>query len=230
MSGKFDELLSTALSDCLDEEIKAVDQMEKVQPSPEWKGAVLSLCKKENKRRFHFQRFLKRCAVFVLVFFSSASLLMLTAPEVRGAVQQVILKWTDKALFFNFNGSSMFSDVVSVNATFIPSGYVLTDTFDALPDDFSYTWTNNEGQEIYLSCFKISQGAAQLIDNEHGELADISFSAPDIVYIKSNISGYPNYLSWTKDGYSILLETPKEFSEEAIIKIAEGIQFTFKGE
>lgn len=230
MSGNFDELLSTAFSEAFDEEIKAVEQMEKVKPSKQLKGVVLGLCKKEKPRAvWHFQSALKRCAVFVLVFFSTASLLMLTAPEVRAAVHQVFLKWTDKALLFSFEGKST-SDAVSVDVSFIPDGYTLTDTFDSLPDMFSYTWTNSEGQEIYLSCLKISSGSAQIIDNEHGQVTEIPFSAEDVIYMKSNTPEDPNYLAWTKEGYSMSLETPKKFSEETIIKIAEGIQFNFKGE
>lgn len=228
MPDKFDEMLSAALSACFDEEIKAIEHMEKVQPSAQWKKDVLSLCKKEKARTvFRFRRILGRCAIFVLVFFSSVSLMLLTAPEVQGAVQEVILKWTDKALEFNFEGKSAFLDAVSVNVSFIPEGYMLTDTFNALPGMFSYTWNNDEGQEIYLSCLKISPESYQGIDNEHGELTNIDFLAKDTVYIKSNTKGWPNFLSWTQDGYSMLLETPENFSDEAVIKIAEGVKLIY---
>ena len=227
MSGNFDDLLSAAFSEAFDEEIKAVEQMKKVKPSKQLKGVVLGLCKKEKPRAvWHFQSALKRCAVFALVFFSTASLLMLTAPEVRAAVQQVILKWTDRALLFSFEGKST-SDAVSVDVSFIPDGYTLTDTFDALPEDFSSTWNNGEGQEIYLSCMQISQGAFQAIDNEHGDITDIAFSAQDVVYIKSNTPDWPSFLTWTQDGYSMLLDCPANFSEEMIIKIAEGIELNY---
>lgn len=227
MFDNFDELLTAALSDSLDEEIRSIEQIEKVQPSEKMKGVVLGLCKKEKNHSNYFNRVLKRCAVFLLVFFSSVSLILLTAPEVRGAVQQVILTWTEKELVFNFNGKSIFSDAVSVNISFIPDGYVLVDTFDDLPDLLAYTWTNSREQEIYLSCFKITQGAVQGIDNEHGELSDIAFSAQDVVYIRSNTLGYPNYLSWTKDGYSVLLVVPENFSDEVIIQIAEGVKLNY---
>ncbi|MCI9455347.1 MAG: DUF4367 domain-containing protein [Oscillospiraceae bacterium] len=227
MSGNFDDLLSAAFSEAFDEEIKAVEQMKKVKPSKQLKGVVLGLCKKEKPRAvWHFQSALKRCAVFVLVFFSTASLLMLTAPEVRAAVQQVILKWTDRALLFSFEGKST-SDAVSVDVSFIPDGYTLTDTFDALPDMFTYTWNNDEGREIYLSCAQISPELNQGIDNEHGTLTDIAFSAQDVVYIKSNTPGWPSFLTWTQDGYSMLLDCPANFSEEMIIKIAEGIELNY---
>ncbi len=227
MSGNFDDLLSAAFSEAFDEEIKAVEQMKKVKPSKQLKGVVLGLCKKEKPRAvWHFQSALKRCAVFALVFFSTASLLMLTAPEVRAAVQQVILKWTDRALLFSFEGKST-SDAVSVDVSFIPDGYTLTDTFDALPDMFTYTWNNDEGREIYLSCAQISPELNQGIDNEHGTLTDIAFSAQDVVYIKSNTPGWPSFLTWTQDGYSMLLDCPANFSEEMIIKIAEGIELNY---
>ena len=226
MSGNFDELLSAAFSDAFDEEIREIEQMEKVIPSDKLKGAVLGLCKKEKSRVWHFQSALKRCAVFVLVFFSTASLLMLTAPEVRAAVQQVILEWTDKALVFKFEGKAV-SEAVSVDVSYIPDGYTLTDTFDALPDMLSYTWTNDEGQEIYLSCAQISPEMNQGIDNEHGTLTDIAFSAQDVVYIKSNTVGYSSLLSWTEGGYSMLLIIPETFSDETVIKMAEGVEIVY---
>lgn len=226
----FDEVLASALLDKLDKEIEVINRLEKVPPSPKLRQSVLDMCNKKNSILSScFPSVLKRCAVFALVFFSSVSWLLLTAPEVQGAVQQVILKWTDEALEFKFEGESVFPDAVSVNVSFIPDGYMLTDTFDSLPDLLSYTWANinNEEQKIDISCFKISQGASQGIDNEHGELTDIDFEAKDIIYLRSNTVGYPSYLSWTQDGYSMLLIIPETFSDAVIIKIAEGVELIY---
>lgn len=224
----FDEVLASALSDKLDEEIEVINRLEKVSPSPKLRQSVLDMCNKKNSILSScFPSVLKRCAVFALVFFSSVSWLLLTAPEVQGAVQQVILKWTDEALEFKFEGESVFPDAVSVNVSYLPDGYRLTDSFDSLPDMSNYTWLNNEKQEIYLSCLKISQGASQGIDNEHGTLTDIDFPAKDVVYLKSNTAGYSSLLSWTEEGYSMLLIIPETFSDEAVIKIAEGVELIY---
>ncbi len=228
----FNEVLTLALSDKLDEEIKMINQLEKDPPSPKLRHSILKKCQQRSSRLdFYIHPVLKRCAIFVLVFFSSVSLMLLTMPEVQAAVQQVILKWTDKALEFKFEGESVFPDAVSVNVSYLPDGYRLTDSFDSLPDIFDYSWNDHAAWEwqwqICLSGMKISEGASQGIDNEHGDITDIAFSAQDVIYLKSNTPGYPSYLSWTENGYSMLLIIPETFSDEVIIKIAEGVELIY---
>lgn len=231
MSGNFDDLLSAAFSEAFDEEIKAVEQMKKVKPSKQLKGVVLGLCKKEKPRAvWHFQSALKRCAVFVLVFFSTASLLMLTAPEVRAAVRSVLTVWTKEAVIFFFDKDSADKnfEVIGIEAEYIPIGFSVSDAEIDLPSYYYKEWSNLNQERIILECVPISSSGNYGYDQEHGTKEEIALDKDDLLFLKSTDSRYPHHLSWTEKDYLVTLALPYGFMDGEIIKMVENIQFIVK--
>lgn len=231
MSGNFDELLSAALSDAFDEEIRKIEQLEKVMPSEKLKGVVLSQCKKKRPRTVvYFQHILKRCAVFVLVFFSTASLLMLTAPEVRAAVKEMLTVWTKEAVIFLFekDSASKNFEVVEIETEYIPDGFSVSDSDINLPSYYYKEWSNSNQEQIILECVSMSSGGNYGYDQEHGKKVEIALDKDDLLFLKSTDLRYPHHLSWTEKDYFVSLTFPHEFTDKEIIKIVNNTKLIVK--
>ncbi len=231
MPDKFDEMLSAALSECFDEEIKAIEHMEKVQPSAQWKKDVLSLCKKEKARTvFRFRRILGRCAIFVLVFFSSVSLMLLTAPEVQASVKNVLTIWSKEAVTFIFDGklSNRITKIKGFDLRYLPEGFSLVDSYVEAPSYFYYEWVNSQEDRLILECMLISETAEYGYDQEHGEISFIDLDKTNLLFLKSNDPNYPHHITWSENNYLVNLTIPFDILETEIVKISNNILFITK--
>lgn len=223
----FDELLAIALSDSLDEEIKMIEKMEKVTPSPRMRFWIWKMKMKSAWRRSG--KLLTRCAVLALVFFSAASLCVLTPQDVRATAKDILVFWTREEVTFLFdrNGEHMEAEeeLTAVELTYLPEGFAIGNTTDELPFYCHKSWSNNKGQSFTLDCDWILEGG-QISFHRHDHVESlIDLDKDNLLFFKSAASDAPHYLCWSENNYFISLAFSANFSDEEILKIAKGITF-----
>ncbi len=228
---KFDKVLTSALLDKLDEEIKMINQLEKVPPSPRVRQSILNMYEKGNSRLgFSFHPVLKRCAVFALVFLSSTSLALMAAPEVQAKVKNVLMIWSKEAVTFTFDGklSNSIDQIKGFDLCYLPEDFSLIDTYTEVPSYFYYEWRNSQENRLILECMLISETTEYGYDQEHGVISPINLDKTDLLFLKSNDPNYPHHITWSENNYLVNLTIPFDMPELEIVKISNNIIFITK--
>lgn len=167
--------------------------------------------------------YLERAAVIVLCMISLFFALIMTSPEVRAAVENVILKWYDKYTEFIFTDVSIGFDaekVEDVEIGYVPEDFIL-DFEEEEKQRFLY-YKNSNDEEKYLT-----------IEIFYSENTNISMDNERYIYEKLTVNSCEAWLSYSDsdDFKSIILVGPNVtvciagmLSVDEIIKIAENVK------
>lgn len=168
--------------------------------------------------------YLERAAVIVLCMISLFFALVMTSPEVRAAVENVILKWYGKYTEFIFTEST--TGLVAEKIEDVEIGYI--------PEEFNLEFEERLETQIYA--YYLSEADANkfftinVFINNNGTLA---FDNESLEYENMEISGQEAWLMYDDEeanggivivGKSITIDIAGYLSKEELVKIAENIK------
>lgn len=168
--------------------------------------------------------YLERAAVVVLCIISLFFALIMTSPEVRAAVENVILKWYDKYTEFIFTESTtglVAEKIEDVEIGYIPEGYVL-DGEDVSSKGKSLYYSNLKNPENYLVIEVFYNDSTSVaIDNERFIYEKIFVNSNEAWFAYSNNEDFKNLILV---GENVTAFVVGFITKEDIIKIAENIK------
>ena len=224
-SPAFEALLRQALLDNINERIAAIPPDDELDTmftlSAEHDERMRKLCAREDRKdRIRVAMHpLRRVAVFVLIMFFVLFGVLMTSPDVRAAVKEVIIEWYDQFTRFTGNPSEVSIDnateTVNWSPSFLPDGYFEVGFYDGETPTTEYE--NGEGM---LLLFKYSIAENELlVDNEETVYAEVPDEGIIYYVFEATDARKSNRVVWVREGYSfflngyvdtdILLETAK---------------------
>lgn len=224
----FDLVLKEALQECLDEELKEIDEMVANSPphefSPQFekrmKKLINSIGRKDRIKKA--KRIIVRTAVSIAAAFGIIFGVFLTQPEVSAAVQNVIRTVFDRYDKYDYIGDKLTVENFNNNIRlgYVPDGYYLVNG-DYSPAFVSLTYVNEYENEIMFD-YGIAKGASSIYDNERNSYSNFTINGIEYYYYESNDNDFYDALVWYKGGYAFSILA--HLSKEELVKIAENIK------
>ena len=213
-------VLKSAFHTAIEEEIAAVEQIAvKVRyPSAAQRRAEERALRRALGKNQKSNRFTRVAAMIVAVLCVSIGMLMLQ-PTVRASVTNAVMCFFEDHMSISFDGREEDAQYVigDRTITYIPRGYVLTDTQNRV-GTYIHIYTNGDTS---LQIIYYSDGVKFAMDTEH--------STAKLVQI-GDMQGY--LVHYTNDDFYSLYWGNEDFTftvkgiltEKEILKIANGIQ------
>ncbi len=224
----FDLVLKEALQECLDEELKEIDEMVANSPphefSPQFekrmKKLINSIGRKDRIKKA--KRIIVRTAVSIAAAFGIIFGVFLTQPEVSAAVQNVIRTVFDRYDKYDYIGDELTVENFNNNIRlgYVPDGYYLS-SGDYLAANVALIYKDIDDNKIMFD-YGIADGTSSIYDNEHNSYSDFTINGMEYNYYESNDDDFYDTLVWYKDGYSFSIFA--HLSKEELVKIAENIK------
>lgn len=217
----FDLILADALEECLDEELKKYDELNKPHEfSEEYKRKMRKITNSVGRkdRIKIYKRIAVRSVVSIAAAFGIVFGVLLTQPEVFAAVKNVFRSVFDK---YEYVGDEItvenFDD--SFRLGYVPDGYFLSN--GAYFPAYVVLIYAKENEVIEFN-YGIADSLSRSYDNEHNLLETFTIGKIEYYYYKSNDSDFYDSLLWYDSGYSFSLNA--QLSKDEFVKIAENIE------
>jgi len=224
----FDLILKDALQECLDEELKEIDEMVANSPphefSPQFekrmKKLINSIGRKDRIKKA--KRIIVRTAVSIAAAFGIIFGVFLTQPEVSAAVQNVIRTVFDRYDKYDYVGDELTVENFNNNIRlgYVPDGYYLSKG-NYSPALVSLKYVNENKNEILFD-YGIADGTSSIYDNEHNLYDNFTINGIEYHYYESNDSDFSSTIVWYDKGYSFSISA--HLSKEEFVKIAENVK------
>lgn len=203
----FDLVLKEALQECLDEELKEIDEMVANSPphefSPQFekrmKKLINSIGRKDRIKKA--KRIIVRTAVSIAASFGIIFGVFLTQPEVSAAVQNVIRTVFDRYDKHDYIGDELTIENFNNNIRlgYVPDGYYLS-SGDYLAANVALIYKDIDDNKIMFD-YGIADGTSSIYDNEHNSYSNFTINGMEYNYYESNDDDFYDTLVWYKDGY-----------------------------
>ncbi len=220
----FDLILADALEECLDEELKKYDELNKPHEfSEEYKRKMRKITNSVGRkdRIKIYKRIAVRSVVSIAAAFGLVFGCLLTQPEVFAAVKNVFRSVFDKYDKYEYVGDEItvesFDD--SFRLGYVPDGYLLSNGIYS-PGYVILTYENEN--EIIEFNYGIADSMLRNYDNEHNSFETFTVDSIEYYYYRSNDNDFYDNLLWYYSGYSFGLKA--HISKEEFVKIAENIE------
>lgn len=219
----FDLILADALEECLDEELKKYDELNKPHEfSEEYKRKMRKITNSVGRkdRIKIYKRIAVRSVVSIAAAFGIVFGVLLTQPEVFAAVKNVFKSVFDKYDKYEYVGDEItvekFDD--SFRLGYVPDGYMLSNGVYS-PAYVVLTYEN--GNKIIEFKYGIANNISASYDNEHNIFDTFTVDGNEYYYYESNNKDFNDSILWYDSGYSFGLNA--QLSKEEFVKIAENI-------
>ena len=234
----FDTLLTLALQEQTRRDLDALpgpDELSRLYPdTARWDKRLRRALRDRRRarppagpRRMTLRRLALVMAVLVLLMTCALA----TSAEVRYAVRQAVLQWTDRELRLTY-ATEGAPDPAALTLPegfsdhYVPEGFVMDEENSLeLEDQFFRGYDQPVSGENYtISCYVVrDENQISSYDNEHTVYQTIELNGVDAMLgTSSNMDGSTSYyLIWQKDG--IHYSVNGELSLEYLLKIAESI-------
>ena len=221
----FDLVLTEALKEYMDSELKAVDGLVMEEPhelSPQFKKklkkAINSIGRQDRIKKYKHiavRGIISAAAAFGLIFG-----VLLTQPEVFAAVKNVFRNVFDKFDKYEYVGEEVTVDNFdnSFRLGYVPDGYYLSEGNYTL-SYIMLTYTNETDDLIFE--YGIANDLTAYYDNEHNSYYEFEHNGAEYFFYESNDSDFKNMIMWFEDGYSFSIAA--HLSKEELVKIAENL-------
>ena len=223
---QLDELLGKAFKDQLENELNngpSDDTLEAMHPfTDEQMKRATELNRKNKKQRISWKTQLGRVAAVVLCVITTAGVISLANPTVRGHVSNAVTRLIDEYISVDF-GAGTDNDPIDISKTritYIPEGYCLYED-NSDKDSISHIYQNDMGEYIIIDIEESSDIRLMTEKSAH------EFEIHDI----GRYEGYISYSEELKQGsvyfgnsyFTVAISGMTE--KEELIKIAENIKF-----
>lgn len=221
----FDLVLTEALKEYMDIELKEVDELVMEEPhelSPQFKKklkkAINSVGRHDRIKKY--KHIAVRTAISVAAAFGLIFGALLTQPEVFAAVQNVFRNVFDKFDKYEYVGEEVTVDNFdnSYRLGYVPDGYYLSGGNYTL-SYIMLTYTNETDDLIFE--YGIANDLTAYYDNEHNSYYEFEHNGSEYYFYESNDSDFKNMIMWFEDGYSFSIVA--HLSKEELVKIAENL-------
>lgn len=221
----FDVVLTEALKEYMDIELKRVDELvqaETCEFSDKFERRVHKIGNSigrvdriKSLAKIVFKTVVSAAATFGIIFG-----MLLTQPDVYAAVQKTI-----RTVFGEYDRIEYIDDASDANVLndsirlgYVPQGYYLSNG-EYTPIDVVLTYTN--GVDIIRFEYGIAEGAISCFDNEHSEYEQFTSNSIEYHYYNSSDARFDNTIIWSENGYYFVVYAylPKEI----LVKIAENV-------
>lgn len=222
----FDIILADALRECMESELKDVDNLAKGDPHKfplDFERKMIRL-KNSIGRKDRIKKCTNMClkiamtasAVFGIIFGG-----LLTQPEVYAAVQNVIRSTFDKFDKYEYIGEELSIEDFdnSFSLGYIPNGYSFTEGY-ITPISVILIYSN-EDDEINFK-YRIANDTVSNYDNEHNFFSEYIIDDMTFYYYENSDGSSYNTLLWYDDGYSFSILA--HLSKDELVKIAENLK------
>ncbi len=224
----FDLVLKEALQECLDEELKEIDEMVANSPPHEFSPQFEKRMKKLINSIGRKDRIKKYKQICVKVVVTAAAIMgvifggLLTQPPVYAAVQNVIRTVFDRFDKYDYIGNELTVENFNNNIRlgYVPDGYYLS-SGDYSHISVSLIYESENKNEIIFD-YGIAEGASSVYDNEHNSYSNFKINGMEYHYYDSNDRDFFNMLIWYRDGYCFSLLA--HLSKEELVEIAENVK------
>lgn len=165
-----------------------------------------------------------RAAVVVLCIISLFFALIMTSPEVRAAVENVILKWYDKYTEFIFTEAKtglVAEEIEDVEIGYIPEKFNLEFEERLETQFYAYYLSEADANKFFTINVFINNNGTLAFDNESLEYENIEISGQEawLMYDDEEANGGIVFV-----GKSITIDIAGYLSKEELVKIAENIK------
>ncbi|MGN0599692.1 MAG: DUF4367 domain-containing protein [Oscillospiraceae bacterium] len=221
----FDLVLTEALKEYMDIELKEVDELVMEEPhelSPQFKKKMKKTINSVGRhdRIKKYKHIAVRAAVSVAAAFGLIFGALLTQPEVFAAVQNVFRNVFDKFDKYEYVGEEVTVDNFdnSYRLGYVPDGYYLSEGNYTL-SYIMLTYTNETDDLIFE--YGIANDLTAYYDNEHNSYYEFEYNGVEYYFYESNDSDFKNMIMWFEDGYSFSIVA--HLSKEELVRIAENL-------
>lgn len=225
----FDGVVTTALSELMDEELNAAPEqtvLNSAYPIP--KQSVQKAKRKMKENHYHAPLVLvytRRAAVVVLALISVTFAALSTSEPVQAAIAETVVTWYEETMRIDFSKlDHQYVDkpksVEELKIGYIPDGFTLSETIEW--DGFrEYIYYNDNKEEEYLFIdIQNSQEGEVIQDTEQHEYEEIQIHGM-VGYMLYNEAERQGSITYGNAVYAVLISGYVDKTE--LLKIAENI-------
>lgn len=223
----FDFVMTEALKEYMNMELKEVDKLVAKEPPHEFsqeferkmKKVINSIGRKDRIKKFKRVAIKTALSAAVVVSFVFGGLL--TQPEVLAAVQNVFKSVFDKYDKYEYVGEELTIEDFdnSFRLGYVPDGYYLSEG-NYSPVRVTLIYTDQTNEIIFE--YGISNFTTTSYDNEHNSYETFDLNGVEYHYYKSNDADFDDRFIWYKNGYAFGIYA--HLSKDELVKIAENIE------
>ncbi|MEA4813972.1 hypothetical protein SDC9_147720 [bioreactor metagenome] len=182
---------------------------------------------KSHKHRVRPARIIRKALLVAAIAMALFSCLMLASSDVRNAVVNTIIEWTnrDMGIRFEIQGDPLTALPDGYGPHYIPEGLVFNDAASATESDgsFYYAYQSEDGSKALDIQVRILQnGSMTWMDNEHTTYDKITFNGAK-AYLGTFQKHKGYVMIWASDGVENTIYAEGNISLSDIYKIAENL-------
>ena len=223
----FDALFERVVKDQYIAEIDSIppkEELAKLYPlSPQF-----DLRMKKAFARYHrkgiFAKIIKqtqRVAVVLLIITTAFFGLLLTNPEVRAAVGNVVVEWFEKFTSITFSNNESNAEIKELRVKYLPDGYSLT-SMDDMVNLALIIYSDDSGNQIKFMYQPGNNASNISIDNEHHIIENYSMNGHDAFLAISENNNFDNGIIFVYE--SNIVEIWGKIPIDELIKMAESVE------
>jgi len=190
--------------------------------SPQFSRRMRSLIWKDKTTRVKrsFSQYSVKIAISIAIILALTFGTVMTIPEVRATVVNVIIEWFDTNTSFRFSGNVPSQETSNLwQPSYLPQDF----------HEFSTTKTGamttviykNDEKLIYFVYAQAHDGYSLSVDNEHSYYAQININGVKADLFKAQTEEDCSHIIWQENGTSLHLIST--ISYEELIKMAESM-------
>jgi len=182
---------------------------------------------KSHKRRIRPERIIRKALLVAAIAMALFSCLMLASSDVRNAVVNTIIEWTnrDMGIRFDIQGDPLTALPEGYGPHYIPEGLVFNDAASVTESDgsFYYTYQSEDGASVLdIKVGILQNGSMTWMDNEHTTFDKITFNGAQ-AYLGTFQKHKGYVMLWASDGIENMIYAEGNVSLSDVYKIAENL-------
>ena len=189
--------------------------------TPEFERKIRRLIRKEKYSHIPklVGQYILKIAAGVAIILALTLGTILTVPEVRATVLNVIIEWFDTNTSYRFSESS--ETTVVLRPSYLPTGFHES-SISQTGSMTTIIYKDIEDNSIYYICAPIHAGYSFAIDNEHSDHSQITINGIKADLYKAQTDQDSTHIIWQENQTSLHLMSTITYQE--LIKMAESIQ------
>ena len=171
--------------------------------------------------------YLQRVAIVLLVTVTVAFGVLMTNTEVRAAISNAVIKWSEKSVLFKFGGDEASlteyeDDINSVKINYIPEGMYLADNLES-DSVRKYTYFNSSNEIVEFLTIEIyyKNNSNLFVDAEENNYQETEINNKKAYYLYDDESN--DGVIIIDDSY-FMITVIGNLKENELMKIAENIE------
>lgn len=223
----FEALFRQAVLDNFDDEINSIPADDILKKTYSFSNEFELRMKKVfavNRRREVFVRFFyygRKVAVIIVITFSCIFTLLLSYPEVRAAIGNVLVEWYEQFTTFSFPKETTNNPNIHWIPEYLPDGFTYNEMYE-FGETTNIIYTNDAGVEISITFRPSTNSTNMSIDNENHDIEECYIGGNNAYTARSKSFDFDNAVIWSMHGYTF--DIWSKLSVDELVKVAESIK------